>query len=156
MTTIAYRDGIIAADSRETLSTKSGGDRIVNHNCQKLYKVRGSILATYGCSGAGLAFLDWWKRGAKRSKIPHKLSDYDFGILILARSGDLLHYDNTCIAEELDPHSFYAFGSGSKAALGALWAGADAEKAVYSACMVDPWSGTPVVVIKWPSHRARA
>lgn len=151
MTTIAVRAGVIAADSRETLSTDEGGDRVTSHECQKLFRfaagtARESICGTYGMSSAGLVFLDWYESSLKakrRPKAPQFDVEDDFGVVVLTRSG-LWHYDRFCRPEQLT-NEFYAFGSGAKAALGALWAGAAAEEAVKIACRIDPWSAEPVI-----------
>lgn len=61
MTTVAYRDGILAADSLATYTTEAGGSR--KHTCRKLYRKRITegrksfdvVIATIGESSPGSA-----------------------------------------------------------------------------------------------------
>lgn len=147
MTTIAYRDGILAADSRTSIQTEAGGSRFFK--CEKLYRVlRGGVLNIVGLAGesaSGLVFLDWYQSGDKET--PEKLitGEADFTALVLNRSG-LFEFDKWCRGEKILGR-FYAVGSGAKAALGALHMGANARTAVRIACKVDPYSAGPIVTM---------
>lgn len=142
MTTIAFKDGILAADSR---STSNYYDRV--HRCQKLFRKTTKdgaevIIATAGENAPGLVFVEWYGSGKKP---PLKLldGDADFCCLVLTKKG-LFEFDKWCHGEEvMDP--FYAVGCGATAALGAMHAGATAEQAVEIACRIDPFTGPPVV-----------
>lgn len=152
MTTIVYRDGVIAADSRTTVHTEEGGSRFFR--CEKLYPVsngRGritDILATAGESSSSLVFVDWYRNGAVTKDKPGELieGDADFTVLVLRRSG-LYEYDKWCRGEKILDR-FYSIGSGSKAALGAMHAGANALTACRIACKVDPYSALPIVTMR--------
>jgi hypothetical protein len=145
MTTIAYRSGVIAADSRTTTHTEEGGSRVFR--CEKLYrKFPGHpdevILGTAGETFSSLVFVDWYGTGKKR---PSELidGDADFTVLAFTRKG-LFEYDKWCRGERI-LNSFYAVGSGAKAAMGAMHMGASAQKAVEIACRIDPFSAPPIV-----------
>lgn len=156
MTTIAVRNGIIAADSRTTVQTDEGGARVFQ--CEKLYRrfpgeAKEAILATAGESFSSLVFVDWYGSG----KEPPELlvhGDADFTVLALTRTG-LFEYDKWCRGEKvLD--AFYAVGSGAKAALGAMHMGASAKRAVEIACLIDPYSALPMTVWKLKPLKAVA
>lgn len=143
MTTIAYRDGILAADSRVTYGEDSGA-RI--HTCKKLYRktvTQGKksfdvIIATAGESSPGLLFVDWYGSG---KPIPDTFLHLggDFLCLVLTPSG-LFEYDVYCRGEPVSD-DFYAIGSGAKAALGAMHCGKSAIEAVRIAARIDPYTG---------------
>lgn len=150
MTTIAIKHGMMAADSRVSLETEAGGARMFR--CEKLYRImlgrKQAIVGLAGGSFDGLEFLDWLIAGKKDP--PQRLIDGDaaFTAVVLTRNG-LFEYDRWCRADKiLEP--FYAVGSGAKAALGAMHAGASAQKAVQIACKIDYYSGGPVTQ-KWLS-----
>lgn len=144
MTTIVYRDGIMAADSRVTTESEAGGH--ITHHCVKLYRKAGSIVGLQGESSPGMLFLAWF---GSKSPPPAALmeSEADFCALVLNRKG-LFEYDKWCNAEPvLMPRhrAYHAIGSGAKAAFGALAEGATARRAVAVACMFDPYTAPPVV-----------
>lgn len=153
MTTIAYRDGILAADSRVTHDSEAGGTRIFK--CTKLYrkiaKLDGEeqevILATAGESAPGELFVEWFGTGKDVTDMRDTfvLGMADFTVLVLKHDG-LYEVDMYChISKVLD--KFYAVGSGAKAAMGAMHMGADAYKAVQIACKIDPYSAPPIVTM---------
>lgn len=150
MTTIVYRDGMMAADSQTTISTDAGGAR--KFRCEKLYRSKDgkAIIGTAGESFPALKFVRWYGSGKKP---PKELAGTDFTCLVLTSSG-LVEYDGHC---EPDPvlEPFYAVGSGAKAALGALHMGATAEQAVEIACRIDPYSSPPIVTMRLEDANAK-
>lgn len=143
MTTIVYRDGILAADSRATYTSEEGGARA--WGCDKLFRKAGAIIGTAGETGPGLVFVDWW--GSGKPPPPQFIEgDADFACLVLTKKG-LFEYDKWCRGEKIT-HQFYAIGSGAKAAMGALYMGASAREAVAVACKIDPYTAPPVVWMK--------
>lgn len=144
MTTIAYRDGILACDSRATVHTEDGGARFFN--TEKLFRKvvtktrREVIIATAGESAPSLVFVDWFGSG---KQIPDQLLylDSDFTCLILQEDG-LYEADKFCRPEKvIEP--FYAIGSGTKAALAAMHCGKSALEAVQIAALIDPGTAAP-------------
>lgn len=154
MTTIAFKNGIIAADSRVTVSSDAGGDR--NFDTKKLFRktvhIDGQpmevILATAGESAPGSLFVEQWGTGKSLSEIRELFtySEADFSILVVT-SGGLFEVDKWCVLEPVY-EAFYAIGSGSKIAMGAMEAGASAQKAVEIACKRDPFTALPVVTMR--------
>lgn len=153
MTTIAFRNGVLAADSQTTTHTEEGGSRLFR--CVKLYpKVvkhadapdEHVIIGTAGESFSSLLFVDWY--GTSDKEIPERLltGEADFTCIVLTQAG-LFEYDKWCRGEKiLEP--FYAVGSGAKAAMAAMHAGASAKRSVEIACLIDPYSRPPVVTMR--------
>lgn len=146
MTTIAYRNGILAADSRETTSDESAGDYA--GKCVKLLRLKllpPTIVALQGDSGAGMAWLDWYGKGQTDEALAAHIraTQADFTAVVLSKAG-LWVWDSWLIPQRVTT-KFYAVGSGTKAALGALHMGASAVQAVKVACKIDPWSAPPIV-----------
>lgn len=158
MTTIAYCNGVIAADSRTTLETEGGGARMFL--CEKLFRKKVTvgrqtqevIIATAGESSPGMVFVDWF--GSRKAPPLHEFltGSADFTCLVLQQDG-LWEYDAWCRGVKI-MDMFYAIGSGAKAALGALHMGASARKAVEVACRIDHYSGLPVTSmrLRTPPH----
>lgn len=151
MTTIAYRDGVIAADSWATYWTEAGGSR--RHSCTKLYrkwisqgrKRREVIIGTAGESTPALLFVDWYGSG---QPVPDLLRDLggDFTCLILSKEG-LFEADVYCRPDRVQDE-FFAVGSGAKCALAAMACGKSAVDAVRIAARFDPYTGGRIVTMQ--------
>lgn len=158
MTTIAYRDGVLAADSRLTYSTDGGGSR--KHLCTKLYRktiTEGRrtfevVIATAGESSPALVFVDWYGSGKPPPEILRDLGG-DFTCLILRPDG-LYEADVYCRPDRIN-EPFYAIGSGSKEALAAMHCGKSAVQAVRVAAMVDPYTGGRIISMSLEPRQAR-
>jgi ATP-dependent protease HslVU (ClpYQ) peptidase subunit len=160
MTTIAYRDGFMASDSRVTVETEAGGIR--HFKCEKLYRVTSPslgecVVGLAGESAPGLVFLDWLQ--SEKPELVDRLIEGggDFTALVLCRKG-LYEYDGWCRGEKV-LERFYAIGSGCKAALGAMHMGATARTAVKIACRIDTLSAPRIVTMaleKAPARRRAA
>lgn len=137
MTTIAFRDGVMAADSYAHF----GGVRLCHES--KLYRVRGAIIGLAGGS-AGIVFLDWYRDGAK----PLKFSEYpnfgddSYAALVATKKGLFLSDGNLRLDRVYEP--FFAIGSGKGEAMAAMFCGKDAVGAVRIACRVDSQTGGKV------------
>lgn len=143
MTTIAFKDGILAADSCATVSGDQSGD--IKAQCKKLYRKttadgRQVIIATAGDSFPGIAFVDWYGSGKEP---PERIADSDFTVLILV-DGALYESDGWCLLEEV-VSPYYAIGSGRKCAMAAMACGKTAIEAVEIAAMFDPYTAGPFV-----------
>lgn len=149
MTTIAYRNGVIAADSRETTDDSVGV-------CEKLFRKRVGrrdvVIAAAGGSYAGLIFVDWFGSGKDAPQTLVQLDlDEDFVAVVLDR-GKVYTANHLCRLVE-DRNTFTAEGTGRKAALAAMYCGRGAREAVAVACKVDPYSAPPIVTMKMPGYR---
>jgi hypothetical protein len=154
MTTIAYKNGVIAADSRVTVDSEAGGSR--NFHTEKLFRRRVNIngieqeviMATAGESAPGSLFVEQFGSGKSLPEIRDVFgdSDVDFTVLLVTQAG-LFEVDKWCVMEPVyEP--FYAIGSGAKLAMGAMEAGASAARAVEIACKRDPYTAPPVVTMR--------
>jgi ATP-dependent HslUV protease subunit HslV len=146
MTTIAYRDGVLASDSRATY------DDWTQSKCIKLYRakskvdpVKGDVLVgTAGHSSASLLFLDWLEVGGEPRLHDRGVNEMtEFECLIVHKSGIWVG-DRLCRLEKLE-EDFWAAGSGRQAALAAMHCGKSAIDAVRMACRIDSFSGGRVV-----------
>lgn len=139
MTTIAYRNGVIAADTRGTDDEYHPGI----YRTEKLFTVDGDIIATAGDDASGMMFVDWYgkKKNGKRPKPPSALTEAgaDFCVLVLTKDG-LFWADKWCRLIKITDE-FYAIGSGRAYAMGAMDHGATAEQAVHTAMKWDPNTG---------------
>jgi ATP-dependent protease HslVU (ClpYQ) peptidase subunit len=145
MTTIVYKNGIMAADTQETWDGRA-------RRCTKLYKVGDSIIGTAGDSFTGMLFVDWFSRGRADDDVPdltHLDADEDFYCLVWFK--EKLWVVNRLfrmVEVELDDYPYYAVGSGADVAHGALAMGASAKRAVEVAADFDIHTGLPVEVRK--------
>lgn len=146
MTTIAYRDGIIASDSRATWDDWSMS------KCVKLYRVKSKvdpvkgdvIVGTAGSGSASLLFVDWLEAGGPPALHDRGVNEYtEFECLIVHKSG-IWMADRLCRLEQLD-EDFWAAGSGRQAALAAMHCGKSAVEAVRIAARIDSFTGGRVV-----------
>jgi ATP-dependent protease HslVU (ClpYQ) peptidase subunit len=154
VTTIAYRNGIVAADSRVTTDSEAGGSRAFK--CVKLFRkevrINGItvpvILAAAGEAFSGELFVEKFN-GESVDDVTRDnfiMGDADFTVLIITELNEIFEVDKWCHMVPVD-EEFYAIGSGAKAALGAMHMGASAKRAVEIACKIDPFTAEPVVTM---------
>lgn len=139
MTTIAYKDGVIAYDGRQTRN-----DRIVSDSAEKCEVVNGVrfFLAGAVCDEKALIAAYF----GTPSPVPVECSGYVVDNFKLMMVG---HDDKTGIwKQDLDPTNPDAIGSGSAYALAAMDMGASAEDAVRAAIKRDIYTGGNVSAIK--------
>jgi ATP-dependent protease HslVU (ClpYQ) peptidase subunit len=142
MTTIAFRSGIIAADSR------GGASGWVLPGFEtKLLRLRHTtgVAAICGNLAEAMKLFDWLDDPLRGDK-PQPGGNPR--VIVVDQGGDRLtvYEDGHHYVEP--PAPFYAWGSGFPVALGAMHAGASAEKAVEIAGLVDPHTGGPVNFIE--------
>lgn len=127
MTTIAYRDGIMAADSGSWM-----GD--ATHSwANKLAKgLDGTLYGVAGGAPEALGFLDWVNAGADPEHMPvaEAMPDGGNSFIVLAVSpGGPVRIIGAKGVETYDA-PYFAIGGGAATAFGALWAGASAADAI--------------------------
>jgi len=143
MTTIAYRDKVMAADR---LMNWSG----VKAKTTKIVRAGNALIGAAGSAQDAGTFIRWWESGADLGSLPEirQYGDGDapnFEILVLRPGPRLTLYTQHFQPVDLE-EDFWAIGSGAKAAMGAMHMGASAEKAVEVAAMVDCYTGGRVQV----------
>jgi len=141
MTTIAYRDGVLAADG---LCTRDG--TVVEFRAEKIRRLEnGDILALCGTSYVRQIFAEWW---LDRTKPQPDLTESSAIVLtadgLLEYEGNGQHISFTRIRDE-----FSAWGSGATAALGAMHMGATALQAVQIAATLDLKTGGEIIALSY-------
>ena len=140
MTTLAYRDGVLAADS---LVQDNG--LIVGETTKIIKCKRGFLAGAVGDCGTIANFLDWVFDG-QSGEIDMSAAG-SIGVLV-SPDGNIRVFQGvrgSCVLALT--FGFYADGTGAMAAFGAMAQGANAEEAVKIACRFDCNSGPPVVSV---------
>jgi 20S proteasome alpha/beta subunit len=137
MTTIAYRKGVLAADTRMIQGTA-----IIGKVAKIVRRDDGAL-----CGGAGdcawvQAFHRWFMGGEEGD--PPVIEENSKG-LIIKRRKPIEMFEPGGTVEWKPP--YLAIGSGKEFALGAMWAGANAIEAVKAAMTFDPGTGGEVMVL---------
>ena len=135
MTTIAYRDGVMAADGRVT-----DGQLVVTDECKKIRKLSdGALFALCGDDYLEEAIVEWLEACEPETVPP---TGKDFTAILVDTSGNLSTYSG--VGERFLPWydvKFAAFGSGGELAYGAMEMGATADQAVAVAIRRNTHSG---------------
>ena len=157
MTTLAYKDKTLAADSQETF------EECGKSLCQKLYYIsrgpnKGDWLAISGGSFSSRVFLDWYinPRARRPELVDFKDSDDEnaFRILVMKPSGALFLGSASCVLIPKEAQHF-ASGHGAAYAMGAMSCGWNAQDAVWVACKHDDATCPPVYYAQAGSKKLR-
>jgi hypothetical protein len=101
---------------------------------KKLYRLKdGSMAAGAGSRKDIQEMVRWLDGGDEPAK------DNDAYLLHISTELSITYYEGTHV-RDVEDCSFYALGSGAAAALGAMYAGADAYGAIEAAIAVDPYT----------------
>lgn len=151
MSTIAYKNGIMAADSAMSQ------DDEVQLGIYKLAKTKEYLVGFTGTMAMKAPVLDWIFE-LENCLVPidkfyrHKdllpTMHGSLMCLVATRAGSLWYlYGDGMVCETA--RKFDAAGSGMPYAIGALYAGASAEEAVNIACNLDAFSGGDIKTISF-------
>ena len=144
MTTIAYKDGVIACDKQGTY---------YNQACKATFKAIVDDNYVYLITGTlhrGLRFIGWLQDNRADVK-PPKLK----GTVVYVfdkTSGELTAWHHESQSEPVEDTT-WADGSGGQFAMGAMEAGCTPSEAVKIACKYDVYSGNGVQ--SWTSKAAK-
>lgn len=148
VTVIAYRDGVMAADSLLTSNGMYQGEAV------KVRDINGCLVGISGTWGVACELFSWFEdECADRIKRPpatiHVDDDkYPVNMLIVnKRNGAVFYIDGLGFPQSVTS-KFFAIGSGANVAMGAMEMGADAVKAVKVACKYDSYCGGRIRVVK--------
>lgn len=137
MTCVAYREGIIAADSMSVV------EEVKMNNEVKVARRKGHL---FGLSGDDMPPLDeaikWYF-----NKCRGKLGPYKFTMLVVTPDKKVFDIEQNGSTNAINA-PFYAVGSGAQAAMCAMEVGATAEQAVAACIKWCPEVGGKVVVRK--------
>jgi 20S proteasome alpha/beta subunit len=140
MTTIVadFRTKIMVSDTRCTYGS--------NHfRVKKIYVMPdGTLVGFSGSVSEGYKFVEWFEKGCNKKILPSFGEEPDdfFDAISMNNDGMLL-WNNSLIPTKIN-QEYFSIGTGSSYALGALMAGASAERAVAIASELDCASGVPI------------
>jgi 20S proteasome alpha/beta subunit len=132
MTTIVCNREGMAADKRI-----SGGAMF---RSTKLFRVNGSIIGIAGNAEQALRFVEWRRTPEQK---PQFNSESSMEALELYPDGRLVYWGAEMVGIPIE-EDFYAIGSGSHLALGALTMGASLKEAIKVAAKWDNGTGTQI------------
>lgn len=142
MTTIVYRDGLMAADTR----AYSGNPTPIG-NKQKIHRLPdGSIVGVSTVEpGMSEAFVAWLAAGGNPEEIEHLSDKLKLQAILVKSNGSVFYYCDNIMPSGPLFGPFFAIGSGDQYALGALSCGATADAAVMVAAQHDSYTGGEIM-----------
>lgn len=140
MTTVAYRSGILAADTLVTINTHRDGYTL------KIAKKGPFLAAATGTLARAQAFMDWFRGGLVGHPPPMGDGETRATGHIFMPDGLIMAYTNLGWLKMRA--EYYANGSGCDYAYGAMVTGASAYDAVKAALIHDTASGGEITVLK--------
>ena len=152
MSVVAYKDGVMASDSRGW----AGRFKASPGRKRKLHRLRDGSLLGVSSGQVGMAdrFAAWMKRGGRLDDWHGRAPD-NLSAMRVMPNGDLyVIEDSLDWTGPMTGTRMYAIGSGGDFAIGAMMAGKSAVEAVRIACQLDAYSATPVFVLKKGKHHA--
>lgn len=143
MTTVVFRDGVLAADSQLSLTTDAGFG-YKEFSARKLFEVEGWLIGISGNPASAQRFLLFMRRLAQAApgedvETP-MLEDDDIDCLVIDPDGQVFSVGVDLAFVPMDG-DYFAIGTGAPYALVALGAGASAEDAVRAAAGLDLYTG---------------
>lgn len=141
MTTIAYRDGIMASDS---LVTQGGVTKAPGSYAKIQRLANGTLYGAAGCVSDCSRFLLWLTTENDDDQPPKG----DYSAILVSAQGKVMEIECGNIMPRPRGTKFIAIGSGAPYANAAMYAGATAPEAVKIAVKIDPMSGLPVRSLK--------
>jgi len=138
LTTIAYRAGVLAAD---TLHTWNGTRDLYE---PKAWRVGDKLVAASGSTSLIMRFREWVAAGMEGESPMHGVEKGGNGLVVTADGVTCFDIHGSWPVRE----EHYALGSGSDIATGAMAMGATAEEAVRAAIRFDTGSGGEITVLR--------
>src|SRR5829696_3246463 len=130
MTTLVYRAGVLAADTRGTVGGWVQPGRTIKVHRTK----RGRLIGFVGTVSEASAFLRWATGGGAEKDRPA----LDEATCVIVEPDGAIIVHETSGWFRAEAAEFHAWGSGMPTALGALYMGATAVQAVEIAAKLDP------------------
>lgn len=141
MTTVVYKDGVIAADTLICEGDQFYGER------SKIFDLENHVV---GVAGASLLYDEFllFVQGKEFNREVFKTNDLNFkGIVIDKKTRKVLCYEKELVCDGDIKTDFIAIGSGAAIAKGALLMGANAKQAVECAAKIDRFTGGRIEAI---------
>lgn len=143
MTTIVYRDGTMAADSR----AYAGDRNPIGYKIKIRAAVVDDVAYLVGVStpapGYGEAVLNWFEAGMNMHDTP-PMPEQGFTLLAVDAAGQGYYASNSFYLSGPLEAPWWAIGSGDEFATGALERGSSAVEAVQVAKKHDQWTDGPI------------
>ena len=142
MTTVCYRDGVLASDSLGCQGTFYGG------SFQKIYQFNGFSVGVSGRMDEGTKFIKWLEHfnPFRPKRPPDRFNFTDMQALLIDSENNIWYYHNHGHPVKVKD-AFFAIGSGRYAAMPAMEAGASAKDAVKIAMKYDTQTGGDIQII---------
>lgn len=137
MTTIAWDGKTLAADTQWTCAY------VQQHSTPKIHTANGIAWGAAGDAGSALLFDEWMRDGRPDDKKPY--FDKDLFVAIVVENGKAFRYEYALIPIPAGRPA--ATGSGGEIAMGAMMAGATAQRAVEIAIALDMGCGGEITVL---------
>ena len=151
MTTLVYRDGILAADSLITY-----GHTQMPGVAQKIHKLpNGDLYGFVGSLESGEIMRRWLVDEERQSRPIGPMKTDNFEALIASQEDGLLFFEDREWVKIRVP--YVAMGSGKEHAYGALQVGASARQAVLAAMKLDAGTGGKLKTLEvrnWKGDRS--
>jgi hypothetical protein len=147
MTTIAYRDGVMAGDSGNNFSN------VIYRSALKVARgPDGSLHGITGGAGEAGEYLRWVIAGMVGDPPKPEATNPQEGrssfVVLIALPSGLVRLWTAYGMEDHHNIPFMAAGAGSEIAIGAMAAGASAERAVEIVAEYSSYAALPVVTVK--------
>lgn len=147
MTTIAYRAGVMASDTRAY-----SGDKHPIGTKQKVFRMEDGTLVGVSSSivGTPTAFMNWFRGIPANMDLSEVVADTEHMVqaLVVKPDGSAFYWNDSRAFSGPLEGEFFAIGSGQYSALAAMICGKDAVGAIEVAIEVDPWTGGQVRTVR--------
>jgi hypothetical protein len=139
VTAIAYRDGVMAADTQCTTGH-------IKWHSPKIAKHKGYLLGAAGNPPSVTGLIRWYFQALGKPTRP-KLEGYEFDLLVVTPKGRIELWDQRGQFEPIR-YRFWAVGCGAECCLAAMDMGASAPRAVRAAIKFADHCGGRVTTCK--------
>lgn len=142
MSTIAYRDGVLAADTAAFRgNTVVCGIRKIDRRAD------GTLVGAVGMAGFAAAFRAWVLNGetGPRPEPGNTETSSDAGLIVRPDGPLEVHEEGGVLLLDVP---YYALGAGRDQALGAMFAGAPAQVAIAAAIAHDIYTAGEITVLR--------
>jgi ATP-dependent protease HslVU (ClpYQ) peptidase subunit len=150
MSTVVFRDGVLAADTLMVQGSIKCPESMHKLARGRTHPVIYAMAGKTAALAASVRILESmpvapWNGGEFPARLP---LDGSCELVAFHRDGRIFSFETDGLWFEPAEVPFMALGSGSKAALGALHMGADAVQAVEIAALVDAYTGGPITSMR--------
>lgn len=142
MTTIAFKDGLFAADS------KVSGNGTLQGYIKKIKQIGKIYIACCGSEPACIEFEKFIAGKKYNKEVFSEEGSKNFQALIVNKKTKSVSIYYNCLIECPCDFDFYAIGSGNELAKGAMLMGASAKQAVEAAAKLDVYTGGDIQFVR--------